>query len=100
MMSTTDSEQWVALRKRLSAVPLVTGPKPLCVDSDRSEELKTGFDALDVKRIARFLVDVSDGDRKKATDLARRFSRKTTDRIFARAVVVAVERYLARSEKE
>jgi hypothetical protein len=96
----TDSKHWVALRDRLSAVPLVAGSKSLCVDSNRSEELPAAFEALDVKRVARFLVDVSDGDRKKATDLARRFSRKTTDRIFARAVTVAVERYLARAEME
>jgi hypothetical protein len=99
-MSTTDSEQWVALRRRLAAVPLVAGTEPLRVDSDRSEGLPAGVEALDVKRVARFFVDVSDGDRKKATALARRFSRKTTDRIFARAVVVAVERYLARAEME
>lgn len=96
----TDSEQWVALRERLSAVSLVAGTEPLCVNSDRSEERPTAFEALDVTRVARFFVDVSDGDRKKATDLARRFSRKTADRIFARAVAVAVERYLARAEME
>jgi len=96
----TDAERWVALRKRLSAVSLIPLSKPLCVDADRSEEPTLAFEALDVKRIARFFVDVADGDRNKATDLARRFSRKTTDRIFARAVIVAVERYLARAEME
>jgi hypothetical protein len=97
----TDSEQWVALRERLSAVSLVAGSKPLCVNSDRIEgPAAEEFGALDVKRVARFFMDVADGDRKKANDLARRFSRKTTDRIFARAVIVAVERYLARAEME
>ena len=59
---------------------------------------RPGRKALDVARIARFFVDVSDGDRKKATCLARRLSRESGDRIFARAVSVAVERYLARIE--
>jgi hypothetical protein len=97
----TNAEQWVALRKRLSAVPVIAGTEPLRVDSDGSKELSAEeFGALDAKRVARFFVDVSDGDWKKATDLVRRFSRKTTDRIFARAVAVAVERSLARAEME
>jgi hypothetical protein len=97
----TDSERWVALRERLSAVPVIARTKPLSVHSNGREGLSNeAFSALDVKRVARFFVDVADGDRAKAAELARRFGRKTTDRIFARAVIVAVERYLARADME
>jgi hypothetical protein len=94
----TDSEQWVELRKRLSEAPVGALSGPVHVYSHRHKNSPGSVKALDVARISRFFVDVSDGDRKKATCLARRFSRESGDRIFARAVSVAVERYLARIE--
>ena len=90
-LMSTDAEQWGVLKKRLSAVPLVTRPEPYVQASQQSD---VGFGAVDVKRIARFIVDVYEGDRKKSLDLAARFQRDATDRIFGRAVAVAVHQHL------
>jgi len=90
----TDPEIWEKLKARLSGLSS-TMARPA---TDKLAPKQTGFSASEVRKIARFIVDVHDGDATAAATYAEKFSQTCSDRMFGRAVVVAVERLTAKQE--
>lgn len=88
-MPSGNDEFWERLKKQLSAAGRITLTETLL---PRPNNL--GFTKSEVKKVAGFIVDVCDGDPEKATAYAERFARTTDDRLFGRAVLVAVAKKL------
>jgi hypothetical protein len=88
-MPSGDDEFWERLKRQLSAAGPVTLTESLLPKSNGH-----GFTKSEVTKVASFIVDVSDGDPAKAIAYAERFEKTTHDRLFGRAVRVAVKKKL------
>lgn len=88
-----NDEAWDRLRRQLEAAGRVTLAESLLPKSNH-EPIREGFTNAQVRKVATFIVDVCDGDARKAVAYVRRFEKTTEDKLFGRAVRIAVEKKL------
>ena len=92
-MPSGEDEVWDRLKRQLEAAVRVTLAESLLPKSNHSQ-VRDGFTNAQVRKLAAFIVDVCNGDASKALAYAKRFEKTTEDRLFGRAVRVAVEKKL------
>lgn len=90
-MPSDDSNWWDELRRQLLAAQDVAWAEPLLPKRAHDGMHCGGFSKQEVVHVARFVVDVCCGDTAKTMAYVGRFERAADDRMFARAVHVAVE---------
>jgi hypothetical protein len=92
-MTASTIDPWERLKGQLGAVGRNTRAESLSSKFDHDNG-RHGFTRCHVDKVSTFIFDVCGGEPTKAIAYAERFEKRTEDRIFARAVRVAVEKKL------
>lgn len=90
-MPSDDGDLWGELRVQLLAAQDITRAEPVLPKRTCGGAGPGGFSGQEVARVARFVVDLYSGDPVKTLAYVKRFEKTAEDRVFARAVHVAVE---------
>jgi hypothetical protein len=92
-MSSSNNDLWERLKGQLGAAARVPFAESRISKNDHGK-VSHGFTRCQVNKVSAFIFDVCGGDSTRAIAYAERFEKTTDDRIFARAVRVAVEKKL------